>query len=191
MPQVTDGNPRQHRRASEAGTVTETLASVPGSFLERYHHFGITNTAAMLVVQIAHIQQQAGESIPITAPELGERLGITPTAVRTHLRALENHGLKRERLYGNVNSYDLGPLLAKVGKINTVVSLTGQQIGVNRERLLPGFEAPEASDRANIPNHSQALPGMVIMGGTARGGSSGRATGYYRIPKGSPSGEPT
>ena len=63
-------------------------------FLTRYSELGITTSEAMLIIQLMSFKWTDQNPYP-SFTELAKRMGMTPTAVRNHARALQQRGLIR------------------------------------------------------------------------------------------------
>lgn len=90
------------------------FTAVPSVFLDRYHELDVTSAEAMVIVHLLSYKWSSRNPFPRLAV-LAEKMGLTTTSVRSHLRSLENKGLlKRVSRAGHSNEFDLAPLFAKL-----------------------------------------------------------------------------
>lgn len=87
---------------------------VANNFLDNYSALGISSREAMLVIHL--ISYKWGTDAPWPRYDvLAARMGVTSKQVQRLVRALEVKGfLRRERLAGKANRYDLRPLFAAI-----------------------------------------------------------------------------
>lgn len=110
----TDNSNRWTPKLSEAG-----YTPVSDIFLKHYAEMSppITTPEAMIIIQL--MMNKCDKNPPcITFKGIAERMGITATAVRAHVRRLEkNNYLKRVFRSGSTNEFDLEPLFSRLERI--------------------------------------------------------------------------
>jgi hypothetical protein len=93
---------------------------VSNFFLQNYHRLNPGLTSAEVVVLIHLFSYKWDEEMPYPGSKaIAERMDISVTAVRGHLRVLEKRKkcLVRHRQIGSTNRYDLSPLIQKLEKL--------------------------------------------------------------------------
>ncbi|MCB9949857.1 MAG: helix-turn-helix domain-containing protein [Planctomycetaceae bacterium] len=83
-------------------------------FLENYDRLNLTNTEAMVIIHLMSYKWDSSKPFP-SIGRLASRMGIGETAVRGHIRRIEQKGcLVRNFRTGNTNEFDLTPLFEKL-----------------------------------------------------------------------------
>ena len=79
-------------------------------FLEKYADLGITTSEAMFIIQLMKHKWDRNAPYPGLVG-IAKRMGMTPTAARSHGRSLERKGyLVRQMRVGQTNLFNLQPL---------------------------------------------------------------------------------
>jgi DNA-binding transcriptional ArsR family regulator len=90
---------------------------VPSVFLDHYWKMKVTPTEAMVVVHLLSYKWTPKHPYP-RLRVIADKMGLTPTTVRSYLRSLEKKNLvKRIPRSGQSNEFDLNPLFAKLEEI--------------------------------------------------------------------------
>jgi len=100
------------------GIAKEGWTPIADLFLSRYTRLGVSSSEAMVIIHL--VSHKWDEELPFpSARRLSERMGMTETAVRNHIRSLEKKQLlRRQRRDGKANLFDLSPLFQKLELTN-------------------------------------------------------------------------
>lgn len=97
--------------------LSKSYTPVPSIFLDHYRELKVTPTEAMVVVHLLSYKWTPKHPFPRLSV-IADKMGLTPTTVRSYLRSLEDKKLLK-RIYrsGQSNEFDLSPLFAKLEEI--------------------------------------------------------------------------
>jgi DNA-binding MarR family transcriptional regulator len=87
---------------------------IVNTFLERQHLLGLSPTEVLVLIHLVSFKWGAAPPRP-SAGKIAARMGLSETAVRNNLRALEKKGLLvRMAQKGRANHFDLEPLFERL-----------------------------------------------------------------------------
>lgn len=100
--------------------LAESFTPVSDFFLENYHRLSppVTSLEAMFIIHL--VRHKWDEKPPYPSfRTIAKRMGVTDTSVRNHARSLERGKkyLRREKVVGQPNRFDLQPLFKALEKL--------------------------------------------------------------------------
>jgi len=101
------------------GIAKEGWTPIADIFLRRYTKMNVSSSEAMVIIHLVSHKWDEDHPFP-SARRLAERMGMTETAVRNHIRSLEKKKLlQRQQRDGKANLFDLSPLFQKLELSNS------------------------------------------------------------------------